>query len=345
MSMPGRRSLLLGLAATGLAAPAFAQRRPMQAATQLGWLRNGEFAPLMIAEAKGYFDAQGIAHRIVDGGPGRNPIPIVAAGQAQFGLATSGLHILAARTARDPIDIQAIGALYQKSPAAYLTIANPGDPDPTPKSLEGKNIGVQAGSEYFARAMAKLNGVDDTKLRLVTVQANAEPLMVGRVDFFAGWITNQAYQIEVEAAKPDAPPMLRGKTWKALRFSEWGLNAYADTIFATSRTLQENPDLVRGYLRAVAQGIQFILTNPEEAIQLVARFQGQIETADKLAWRWRVQNPLFTSDDTPTGGPLTMNAATWTAMSTLLREANEIPRAVTPEEVMTTRFLPGPVTA
>ena len=40
---------------------------------------------------QGFFKEQGIDHKIVDGGPGKNPIPIVAVGQAHFGLATNGM--------------------------------------------------------------------------------------------------------------------------------------------------------------------------------------------------------------------------------------------------------------
>ena len=40
----------------------------------------------------------------------------------------------------------------------------------------------------------------------MTAQATVEPLMVGKMDYFLGWIVNQTYQIEQEAAKPDAPP-------------------------------------------------------------------------------------------------------------------------------------------
>jgi ABC-type nitrate/sulfonate/bicarbonate transport system substrate-binding protein len=32
-----------------------AEAQQMSAVTQLGWLRNGEYAPIMMAEAKGYF--------------------------------------------------------------------------------------------------------------------------------------------------------------------------------------------------------------------------------------------------------------------------------------------------
>ncbi len=335
-----RRTALAGAASLTLARPALAQKAPMQAATQLGWLRNGEFAPLMVAEAKGFFTEEGIAHRILDGGPGKNPIPIVAVGQAQFGLATSGLHLIAARTARDPVDVLAVGTLYQTAPSAFLTLADPSAPDPTPKDMEGKIVGTQAGSEYFISALARKNGVDESKIKVVIVQGTADPLLVGRIDFYSGWVTNQAYQIEQETAKPDAPAAIRGKTWKALRFAQWGLPAYSDTIFCTAQTVKENPDLVRGYLRAVSRAVAFILAEPDAALQLVAGFPNQIETPAKLAWRWKVQNPLFTSPATQKNGPLWMEPATWDEMGHFFHDAGQVPRFVPAAEIMTDAFLP-----
>src|SRR3954470_279524 len=107
-----------------------AEAQPMTAVTQLGWLRNGEYAPVMIAEAKGFFKEEAIDHKIVDGGPGKNPIPIVAVGQAQFGLATNGMAIVTARLPKDPVDIVAVGTLFQQAPTAYLTLTAPGAPKP-----------------------------------------------------------------------------------------------------------------------------------------------------------------------------------------------------------------------
>jgi NitT/TauT family transport system substrate-binding protein len=342
-----RRTALLTIAgsvASALAAPAIAQRAKMVAATQLGWLRNGEFAPLIVAEQKGFFDAEGISHHIMDGGPGKNPIPIVAVGQAQFGLATSALHILAARSARDPVDIVGVGALYQNTPSALLTLRAPEDPDPTPKDLEGKTVGMQAGSEYFVTALARKNGIDESKIKIVTALATPEPLMLGRIDFFSGWVTNQTYLIEQEAAKPDAPPTLKGKTWKALRFGSWGLASYGDTIFTTPKVIKEQPELVPAYLRAVARGIQYILDNPDDAIKVVAAAPGQIEDVAKLTWRWRQQNPLFTSDDTKLHGPLWMTTPMWDQMAQFLKDVNQIPAILPTADAMTQKFLPGGTT-
>ena len=85
---------LLALVLVLLVAPGWVAPPPAAAQaevrTQLGWLRNGEFAPVMVAEAKGFFAEEGIRHRIMDGGPGKNPVPIVGAGQATFGITAGG---------------------------------------------------------------------------------------------------------------------------------------------------------------------------------------------------------------------------------------------------------------
>ncbi len=331
--------LAIVLAVTGLfAIDAAAQQ--MTAVTQLGWLRNGEYAPIVIADAKGYFKEEGIDHKIVDGGPGKNPIPIVAVGQAQFGVATNGMFLVSARLAKDPVDVVAIGTLFQQAPTSYITITDPGAPQPKPKDMEGKTVGVQAGTEFMFHAFAKKNGIDELKVKLVTAQATAEPLMVGKMDFFLAWIVNQTYQIEQEAAKADAPATVKGKTWRALRMSEWGIGSYTDVIFASSDTLKKNPELVRRYLKAVQRGMQYVIDHPEELAEFLAKVPGQVEDQKKLAWRFKLQNPLFQSEDSKKNGLLWMNPAIWDQMIGFLKDGEQIAKVIPASEVMTNEYLP-----
>ena len=331
--------LAIVLAVTGLfAIDAAAQQ--MTAVTQLGWLRNGEYAPIVIADAKGYFKEEGIDHKIVDGGPGKNPIPIVAVGQAQFGVATNGMFLVSARLAKDPVDGVAIGTLFQQAPTSYITITDPGAPQPKPKDMEGKTVGVQAGTEFMFHAFAKKNGIDESKVKLVTAQATAEPLMVGKMDFFLAWIVNQTYQIEQEAAKADAPATVKGKTWRALRMSEWGIGSYTDVIFASSDTLKKNPELVRRYLKAVRRGMQYVIDHPEESAEFLAKVPGQVEDQKKLAWRFKLQNPLFQSEDSKKNGLLWMNPAIWDQMIGFLKDGEQIAKVIPASEVMTNEYLP-----
>jgi ABC-type nitrate/sulfonate/bicarbonate transport system substrate-binding protein len=335
--------VLVLLVAPGWVAPspAAAQVPQAEVRTQLGWLRNGEFAPVMVAEAKGFFAEEGIRHRIMDGGPGKNPVPIVGAGQATFGITAGGNNVFQARLAKDPVDVVAVGTLLQKGPYSYITLGNATDPDPKPKDLEGKTLGMQSDGDIFFKALAKKHGVDPAKVKVEVVQANAEPLLIGRVDFFTGWVTNQPYLIEQEIAKPDAAPRLKGKTWKAMRYADYGITSYSDVVFATGKTVRENPDLVRRYLRALARGMQYILDHPEETVQMVASFPDQVEKADKLAWRWKIQNALFTSEDTKKNGLLWMNPKVWDEMMAFYKEYDQIPRVVPADEMMTNGFNPG----
>lgn len=333
------KRLAAALAITGLfAVDAAAQQ--MTAVTQLGWPRNGEYAPIVIADAKGFFKDEGIEHKIVDGGPGKNPIPIVAVGQAQFGIATNGMYLVSARLAKDPVDVVAIGTLFQQAPTSYITITDANAPQPKPKDMEGKTVGVQAGTEFMFRAFAKKNGIDESKVKLVTAQATVEPLMAGKMDYFLGWIVNQTYQIEQEAAKADAPPTVKGKAWRAVRMSEWGISAYTDVIFASPDTLKKNPELVRRYLKAVQRGMQYVIDHPEESAEFLARVPGQVEDQKKLSWRFKLQNPLFQSEDSKKNGLLWMNPALWDQMIGFLKDGEQIPKVIPAAEVMTNEYLP-----
>ena len=330
--------LAIVLAVTGLFA-VDAAAQPMTAVTQLGWLRNGEYAPIVMADAKGFFKEEGIEHKIVDGGPGKNPIPIVAVGQAQFGVATNGMFLVSALLAKDPVDVVAIGTLFQQAPTSYISIVDPGAPQSKPKDMEGKTVGVQAGTEFMFHAFAKKNGIDESKVKLVTAQATAEPLMAGKMDFFLAWIVNQTYQIEQESAKPDAPPTVKGKTWRALRMSEWGIGSYTDVIFTTPDMLKKNPELVRRYLKAVQRGMQYVIDHPEESAEFLAKVPGQVEDQKKLAWRFKIQNPLFQSEDSKKHGLLWMNLEIWQQMIGFLKDGDQIPKVIPASEVMTDDFL------
>jgi NitT/TauT family transport system substrate-binding protein len=331
---------LVALALAGIA-PAQAQGTKLtDIKIALSWLRNGQYAPLMVAEAKGYFAEEGLRASFIDGGPGKNPIPTVGVGQAEFGV-TSGSQLFQARAAPSPVDIVGIGAMTQTLPYAFIKLADPSDPDPVPKDLEGKTVGLQSDGSMFLEALAKRNGVDFSKIKVEIVLANAEPLLVGKVDYFSGYINNQTYQIEVEAAKPNAPANIKGKVWKAIPFSKYGVEGYGDVLFAASKTIRENPELVRKFMRAAVRGLKFVIENPDEAVKVVDAFPDQVERPDKLTWRFRIQNQLSVSADTKTSGLMWMQPRIWEATMAFYFDYKQVPRVLPVDEIMTNAFNPG----
>jgi ABC-type nitrate/sulfonate/bicarbonate transport system substrate-binding protein len=88
--------------------------------------------------------------------------------------------------------------------------------------------------------------------------------------------------------------------------------------------------------------MQFILDNPAPSVDIVAAFPEQIEKADKLTWRWKIQNPLFVSEDTKQNGLLWMNPKKWDEMIAFYYEYGQIPKTIPASEMMTNEFIPGP---
>lgn len=341
-----RRAFLVG-ATVGMTALSLTTGRAsaedmMEASTQLGWLRNGEFAALMVAEANGYFAEEGIKHTILDGGPGKNAVPIVGAGQATFGIATSARFIAAARAAKDPVDVVAVGTMFQGNPYAYITITDPNAPNPVPADLVGKKVGIQSDGDFQLRAFLRANGIDENAVEITVVQGGPEPLLAGQVDFMSGFIINQPYAIEVETSKADAPDNLKGKTWKAIPYNDYGsAKNYADVIFVTGDTARDNPELIRHYLAAFAKGIKFAVENPEKTAEIISTFEGQVEDPDKLAWRARIQTPLYSSADSDANGYFWMNPEIWKGIIDFYTANGELLNPVPVAEVMTNDFVPG----
>lgn len=306
----------------------------------LGWLRNGQYAPLMVADAEGFFAAEGIDLEIIDGGPGKNPMPLVGVGQADFGIG-GGASIFLARLAEAPVPVKALGAMSQIWPYAFMTITDPSAPDPTPKDLVGKTVGLQADGQQNLDAIMRLNGLDPADVKVEVVLATPEPLLLGQVDFFTGNLNNQAYQIDKEiAAAPEGSP-LHGKVRKALRFNDYGFPFYHDVVFTSDKMIAEKPELVSRFLRALAKGVEFTVENPEKSIADVVAYPDQVEDQDKIAWRMPIQRGLVLSKGTLEHGYLWMEPSAWEAAMNFYKESAQIKDVLPVDQVMTNQFNPG----
>lgn len=338
------KQLRLASLLTAAAVLASSSMAPAQSTTDvtvaLSWLRNAQYAPLYVADVKGYFKEEGLNLVLMDGGPGKNPVSTVGAGQADFGL-TSGTFIFSARVAPEPVDVVAIGAIRQRSPYGYITLTEKGAPKPQPKDLEGKTVGIQTDGEVFLKAMAEENGLDYDSIKIQIVQGGLEPLLAGAVDYITGFVHNQPYQFEMEAAKPDAPAALKNKEWQAMLLADYAVPSYNDIIFAKGATLTEKPELARGFLKALARGMAFMAAHPEETAQLTAEYPGQLDPLEKAAWGLPVQNALNVSADTAEHGFLWMRPEVWEGHMGFIHKNGLLARVIPGAEVMSNAFNPG----
>jgi NitT/TauT family transport system substrate-binding protein len=332
------RSLMVAAAFALSADVTFAADSLTEVKVALGWLRNAQYTALYVADAKGYFKEEGLKLTLLDGGPGKSPVSTVGAGQADVGI-TGGTFIFAARVAPDPVDVVAIGAIRQRTTYVYITLAKPTDPEPTPKDMEGKTVGIQTDGEIFLKSIAAKNKVDMSKVKIKIVQGGLEPLLVGAVDFISGHIHNQPYQFEVEAAKPDARENIKGRTWKVIRLSDYGVPSYNDLIFATNTFLKERPEVARKFLKAVARGLQLMQSDPDGAAKIAASYDGELDPLKQVQWSLKIQNDFDVSNDTREHGFLWMRPEVWQEQMAFYHDNGQLARVLPPGEVMTTAFL------
>ncbi len=153
----------------------------------------------------------------------------------------------------------------------------------TPKDFEGHSVGLQPGSmtEKFFPMLAKANGVDLSKVRIVSLSADSyvAAFLEGRIDLMSGFY-DALYQVVRFQAKK------RGKSLTSVWAKDWGLDTLGSMIVAREQTLREKPDLVRRFLRASKRALDATRSDPPKALAAVLKHnpaldrditQGQLE--------------------------------------------------------------------
>lgn len=219
----------------------------------LNWVPDVEWAAWYVADSEGYFAEAGIQSELVHGGPNTPGVAqVLAADQADIGVASDELQLIQANA--EGADYVVIGAMYYASPSAYTWMSSTDIEGP--EDLQGLRIGGIQGDQIRIDAIFSLNDlpVDYT---FVPMGYDPQPLVAGEVDVITSYISNQPIQLRQA-----------GEDVTSQTFTEFGLSAYGDVIFASRAYLEENPDLVAAALSALIRGAQANIDDPELGVSL-----------------------------------------------------------------------------
>lgn len=261
------------------------------------WVLNDEEAPWYNAVEKGFFKDVCLEVELVPGGPGIEPIQLLAGGAVDIAVVAGASTIPTSVSSPTPADVVAVGTMLKHSPYIWMGLDKEVAQDQksekklTPQDLVGKKIGLQSGNDYFAEFLVAKYGLPADAFTIVEAGFTPDPLLVGAVDYYGSWIVNQ-------------PRLAEGQgfmNWTAFRFSEWGWDGYSDVSTVRREMLDSNPDLVKRYLAALDQGLKFLLENPEESADIAVKYgvDGQL-TKEQALRRFELQQDLIEgSDDLP----------------------------------------------
>ena len=255
------RSLVLGALGTALslvASPAATAADEVH--LQTDWIPSGEHAMYFGGWTKGFWKEQGIDITITRGYGSGDTVTKIAGGAADFGIADIGALITA--RARTGVPVKQIMQTYTHSPHSLFVLKSSGIT--TFQGLEDKKIGITPGNShrvYFPK-VAERAGTDPSKIIWSNSDASAMAalLISKKIDAAPFFAMHHYYQ--------NKAAMRAGEEIVVLPFVETGFAIYATGLVARDDLIEENPDLVRRFLVANRNAMEWARDNREEACTL-----------------------------------------------------------------------------
>ncbi len=248
-----------GLAASGLA------QAQESASLRLNWLYYGFHSFFPLGVEKGFYKAEGIDLTIGEGQGSGRAVQIVGAKSDTFGL-SDGASVIAGVTKGAPII--AVMGIMNKSPFAIISRADANVR--TVKDLEGKSIAAttgEAGLTIFP-AIIQNNKLNADAIKFVRVDGAGKlvAMLEKRVDAMLGGLENQSLIL-----------VQRGLAVTNIAYSDVGANTLGLVIHVHKETLEKNPKLVQGFVRATQKAIAYAEKNPDEAIAALVKIKPDLD--------------------------------------------------------------------
>lgn len=333
-------SFLLALAACGGRAetptPAptaqpTAEGQPTAAPTQLthirlpmGYIPNIQYAPFYVAVAKGYYAEAGFEVEF-DYSFETDGVALVGAGELPFAI-VSGEQVLMARDQGLPVTY--VMAWWQEYPVAIIARGDLGLT--TPADLKGQRIGLPGlfGANYIG-LIATLHavGLTEQDVTLESIGFNqVEAFASGQQDVVVGYITNEPIQLRHQGYDLTIFPVA-----DYVRLASNG-------ILTNEKTIAEQPDLVRRFVQATLQGLDYTIQHPDEAYEISKQFVEGLEQADRAVQMEVLQTAIryWKSDERPLGAS---DPAAWQNMQQVLLDMGLISQAQDLDQAFTNDFV------
>lgn len=287
----------------------------------LDWTPNTNHTGLYVAKEKGFFAEEGLdVDIIMPGEAGADQL--TASGKADFGVSYQE-SITQARIQGVPL--VSIAAIIQHNTSGF---ASPVEKNITsPKDFAGKTYGGW-GSPVEKSVLDSLMKIENANVEDVSI------VNMGDTDFFTAvkrdidfaWIYYGWTGVEAE---------LRGEEINMVYLTDYTnkLDYYTPVLATNEKMIEQNPDTVKAFVKAVSKGYEFTIENPEEAAEVLLKAAPDLdEELVKKSQEWLA--PHY-QDDAARWGEQKLevweNYANWMLKNGLLEKELDAEKAFTNE--------------
>ena len=292
----------------------------------LDWVPNTNHTGIYMAQAKGYYKAEGLDVEIIQPGESGGPEQVVAAGGADFGV--SYQESVTQARAQD-VPIVSIAAIIQHNTSGF---AAPKSKNITrPKAFEGQRYGGFGSpiEKAILTQLMKCDGGDVEKVEFVDIGATDFFVATQRdIDFawiFMGWTG-----VEAE---------IRNEALDVVMLSDWSAcvpDYYTPVLITSEKAIAEKPDLVKRFMAATAKGYKDAIANSKEAADILLKAAPE-NNPDLLQRSQEWLGSRYQADATKWGE---QKAEVWQRYADWMADANLLPKRIDSSKAFTNQFLP-----
>ena len=304
---------------------ACALEEPDKVSLALDWYPNSNHAGFYVAQAKGYYETEGLDVNIYVPANPEDVLKTVGAGRDDFGVSYQA-EVLLARG--EGVPVKSVAALVQHPLNSIMVLEDSGITRPA--HLRGKKIGITGipFEEALFSAMLEYDGISVDDVTVVSVGFNLAPaLMTGKVDAIVGaYWTHESILMEMQ----DHPITV-------LRMEDWGVpDFYELVVVASDDTVSDKGDLVKRFLWATARGFEDAMNDPQGAVDVLV--DANPETDRELESRGiELLAPLWIGDDVTFGTQLPER---WQSLARWMKDEGLLGQGVDPEEAFNSEIMP-----
>ncbi|MEZ4641825.1 MAG: ABC transporter substrate-binding protein [Chloroflexota bacterium] len=224
----------------------------------MGYIPDPQYAPYYVAADKGYYAAEGLEVDF-DYSFETDGMALVGANELPFAI-VSGEQVILARAQELPVVY--VLEWFQRYPIAIVSKAAANIE--TPADLRGRNVGLPGffGASYVGYVgLLSANGLSEGDVNANDIGfTQVESLLTDKVEAVVGYANNEPVQLTA-----------RDEAIHVIYVADY-IDMVANGIVTNETTIANNPELVRGFVRATLRGLADTLADPQTAYEISKKF-------------------------------------------------------------------------